>query len=467
MKNYLLFLITLFLNTTAVIAQTVVLERVSDLKPEIYAIEGTAILQSFDNGEITLSLSDDYDTDWGPDVRILLSNSLSLNGAIEIVNLTDINHFNGARTFDVPSSVDIDDFQFILFFCVQFNQFWASGEFGAASNPNGITCTNSAVSGDGESELAICSSDGNADMITLSNSLNAVAGDHYAYLITDEDEILQEVVLDNAYDFEASTSETQRVYGVHFDGELNPLVGANRLQTTASICFEHSNSNDFLTITKNDCTSTYECLETITATTNWVTQVNVCTTDGTDDIVELRNNAFVSPGDHYAFLITDESEVLQEVVFDTIYNFEGTGTTTQRVYGISFDGTLNMEIGQNRLATTATGCFIHSGDNVFLTIDKSNDACLTTQTVDVEGSKALTTYPNPSSDVLNINLPEAFVAEQISIINLLGAQVLSFPNNNILQQQIQINVADLDKGNYILRVENSDQVIARKIQILR
>ena len=93
---------------------------------------------------------------------------------------------------------------------------------------------------------------------------------------------------------------TQHVYGVHFDGILNPVIGANRNQTTATGCFTHSNNNQFLTVTKNAC---FDCLANFTSTTNATSSVDICPNDGDADWIVLQNNLNVTPGEHYAYLI--------------------------------------------------------------------------------------------------------------------------------------------------------------------
>ena len=52
------------------------------------------------------------------------------------------------------------------------------------------------------------------------------------------------------------------------------------------------------------------------------------------------------PGDHYVFLLTDTNEILQEIIIDTVYNFEGTGVEEQRVYGLSYAGELEALKGK-------------------------------------------------------------------------------------------------------------------------
>ena len=257
----------------------VVVHRLSDLQPELYSITGDAYLEEFANGDLQLRLSQDFDTPPGPDVRILLGEGLTLNGAVEIVNLSDIGHFSGELIVDVPSSVSIDDFDFILFFCVAFNQFWASGEFGPEI-VSGPSCEESSVdNANGSNIIDICPSDGSDDVVEFENSLGIDAGDEYAYLITDNNQILQEVILEDEFDFEGSTSETQRVYGLHYDGNLDINIGSPRTQTTASGCFEHSDNSDFIIVNKNAC---FVCQSSFVDNANGLNTVNICPSDNID-----------------------------------------------------------------------------------------------------------------------------------------------------------------------------------------
>lgn len=462
LKNTL-FMVLFCLGFTSMYGQNLIAERTSPLMPELYQITGTAVFQEYDDGTKTLTLSDNFQTPWGPDVRILLGNSTSTNGTVEIVNLTTISHFSGGMTFDIPSNIDIEQFQFILFFCVQFQQFWASGEFGATTFFETTSCEPSGISGNGVSSFDICSNDASPDLINFSNDLAIAAGDNYAYLITDENEVLQEVVLEGFNDFEGSSNQTQRVYGLSYEGTLSPAIGMNRALTTATDCFIHSNNTDFITVTKNACATEYQCSETITATTNWVTEVNVCPGDGTADEVELRNNVFIPAGDNYAYLFTDENQVVTEVVFEETYNFENSGMDVQRVYGIDYSGTLDVVVGQHRNQTSATGCFIHSGDDIFLTVVKGGAACGVVAVNDPELTALINVYPNPASDQLTIELPEIFVPEQISVTNMLGQTMITRSSN--VSDIIQLDVSNLNTGNFILRMEDQDQIINRMITI--
>ena len=309
-------------------------------------------------------------------------------------------------------------------------------------------------------ELEICPTDGVDDIVPLANNLFIPPGQNYAYLITDENEIVQEAVLDSLYNFENSGEETQRIYGVNYDGTLDVAIGQHRTQTTATGCFFHSQSNFFLTIFKTGCEE--ECLESGVATENWVLVSDICSTDGTADEIVIKTNIDAVVGEDYAFLITDENQILQEVLLDSIYNFEGTGIAQQRVYGVSYSGNLDPKIGEIRTNTSASDCFIHSSDNLFLTINKTT-ACATTAVNNPELTKLIKIFPNPAEDFVTIELPSTFVPEQISVINMLGMEVMSQVVSS--SDNIQIDIQNLTTGNYFIRIENKDEVVNQKIQI--
>jgi len=418
------FLIGTFLLLASEISGQVVVHRISDLMPQNYSISGDAYLEEFANGDLQLRLSPDFDTPAGPDVRILLGEGLTLTGAVELINLSNIGHFSGELIVDVPSSVDIEDFDFILFFCVAFNQFWASGEFGPVV-VSGPTCEESSVdNASGSNALNICPTDGSDDVVEFENSLGIDAGDEYAYLITDNNQILQEVVLEDEYDFEGSTSETQRVYGLHYDGNLDINIGSPRTQTTASGCFEHSDNNDFIIVNKNAC---FVCESSFVDNADGLNTVNICPSDNVDDIIFFENSLGVDAGDEYAYLITNEDEELIEIVFEDSFNFEGTGEDEYRVYGMHYNGVLIPEIGEDRFETSASDCFEHSSSNRFVRVIK--DACF--QCLES------TTFIEDSTQVVNI-CPIDGISDSIRVKNSVDTSLMTMNYAYIITDTFQI-----------------------------
>ena len=78
----------------------------------------------------------------------------------------------------------------------------------------------------------------------------------------------------------------------------------------------------------------------------------------------------IPPGDNYAYIITDENNRIEKVILESSYDFEGSGIGINRVFGVSYDGTLNYSVGNPLTSITADGCAILSDNNTFLTVTK-------------------------------------------------------------------------------------------------
>ncbi len=197
------------------------------------------------------------------------------------------------------------------------------------------------------------------------------------------------------------------------------------------------------------------CVESLTASTDWVTEFEVCVSDGIDDVIELKNSAAVPVGFNYAFLLTDESGNLLEVLLDTVYNFENTNLEEQRVYGISYSGQLFPKYGEDRLNTTASGCSIHSGDDLFLRIRKSQE-CGITSTEELDEPGNITVYPNPSDGNFSIDTEDVELEK-------FDAKVYSI--NGQLVQDItgQSSFFLEDSGVYLIQFFGQDRVITTKV----
>lgn len=149
MRTFFYLVVILFLWIETSSAQALQCSRTSILQKGGYEISGRAYLEEFDDGSIKLRLDDDFATDPGPDVQVFLSNdSVSIANALMVQDIgtqvDGINHFSGAITFDIPSEININQYQYIVFRCVQFNVHWASGHFGATDCPPS-SCTENSI----------------------------------------------------------------------------------------------------------------------------------------------------------------------------------------------------------------------------------------------------------------------------------------------------------------------------------
>lgn len=96
-----------------------------------YLIQGSATLID-SSGVLYLTLSNDFSTNSGPDLYLYLSvkdeaPTASGNTHVEIAPLKSN---SGASSYTIPGNHTIDEFNYLLVHCKQYNHFWDGGNFG-------------------------------------------------------------------------------------------------------------------------------------------------------------------------------------------------------------------------------------------------------------------------------------------------------------------------------------------------
>ncbi len=377
-------LILFLCMSSAIVAQCV---RTSALqRTPIYNLEGTATLEQFADGSVEFRLSEEYTTSRGPDVQIFLSNDPEkVDDAFFIVDVSEISYYSGAMTFQLPDGFDVNEYRYVVFRCFAFRVFWGNGVLSPAcedtdggNNGGGdggmeVMCQETlTATTEWVEDITICPNDGIADVTELRNTIGVAAGDEYAYIFTNTNRIIQEVVFEDVYDFEGSSLETQLVFGVSYRGDLSAVVGQPLESITASECAIVSGQNTFLSVTKEDCGMPFEC-QMVNTTSNGQTSLTICPSDGQADIIQFSNNGNIPVGENFAYLLTDDQNRLVEVVSSNSFDFEGFGEETLRVFAISFAGNLTLNIGEPISQIRATECMELSDMTVFLTVNK--DGC--------------------------------------------------------------------------------------------
>ena len=92
-----------------------------------YELKGDFVLK-VEGGVLKLSFADDYQASTAlPGLYIYLTNNPSTSsGAFEIGAVTK---FSGAHSYDLPSSIDLMDYEYVLYFCKPFNAKVGDGQF--------------------------------------------------------------------------------------------------------------------------------------------------------------------------------------------------------------------------------------------------------------------------------------------------------------------------------------------------
>ena len=94
-----------------------------------YFAEGTAKLTQNQEGGITLEFLEDFRTSNGPSVYVFLANETAgpfnyeegghvVNSTSAQITSNKLDNFSGAMTFEVPDEVAIDDYDYVVLYCI-------------------------------------------------------------------------------------------------------------------------------------------------------------------------------------------------------------------------------------------------------------------------------------------------------------------------------------------------------------
>ncbi len=146
----------------------------------------------------------------------------------------------------------------------------------------------------------------------------------------------------------------------------------------------------------------------------------------------------------------------QEVGIEIIY------ISGQVVYSNTFYNTVNGQVEQINIQDLEDGIHIikFTSDNEIFT--KKMIKITPNDTEEVLKNE-ITFYPNPATDILNIQLPNSQKVN-IKIINAFGSVMYyKLLNNTTNKQNEQINIQDLESGLYILEITSDNTIIRQKL----
>ena len=129
------------------------------------------------------------------------------------------------------------------------------------------------------------------------------------------------------------------------------------------------------------------------------------------------------------------------------------------MYGLSFDGELSAQIGQPRRNTTASGCFIHSGDNLFLSINRTQAACTSSTTDNSELEGQITIFPNPSNGQISIDYGRLQNINRIEVFKNTGELMMISDSETYLEIP--------QSGIFLLRFVIENQAVTKRVLVLK
>ena len=279
---------------------------------------------------------------------------------------------------------------------------------------------------------------------------------------------------DSTYIFDASglgPFECQRVnitYEVSCDaefGELHCITGAVVLPescdgpnsiSSVENCMHNTGSydpNDMHSIVDGEWTQ----MKNIDLETDYIDYLVRFQNTGTDTAFTVRISSFLSEyldlekidiiDFSHDFIYQTDNEGELEMVFDNILLPDSTVNLVESQGFVKFRIPVVTELSE--------GIEVHAIADIFFDFNDpvtTNDVLLTTNILsDVEEPKVhnFDIYPNPTSEVLQIEYSRNLANGSWIIFNLVGSRLMS----GSLDASAQISITDLEKGNYLFSVE--------------
>lgn len=278
----------------------------------------------------------------------------------------------------------------------------------------------------GASSQFACPGDGNSDLIQFNTTS---ASPSYVYLITDENNVIIEVVQGNSFDFENSLQGTYRVWGLSFVGTLLAAPGQNAATAQlASQCF--GLSDNFIEVELASADGGTVSL------TNGETAVSVCTGGGPSQLNFLASTPSGAP---YVFLLTNENNIVLQVVNGNSLDFNAFPSGTSRIWGLSYTGSLSVSAGDNAAtAVLSNGCYDLSSN--FIEALKQN----------IDGGTVSTSDNATSVDFCFNENPAAAIVAVTSSVSPNYYYVLTDTENIIIGAFAggDLDLSNLDPGSY-------------------
>ncbi len=220
----------------------------------------------------------------------------------------------------------------------------------------------------GGNEATACQGDGEADLIEF--EVNNASNSPYTYAITDENGFLIGLINNDSFDFEDAQAGVYRIYGIAYTGNILIVPGDN--------IFEFPVSSDCWAVTDTFIQVTGIEIDGGEVLGDGEEVVYVCPNDNVDDIITFTNNSSAT-GASYGYLLTTPSNSIVGILNGNQQNFDNTGFTELRVWGVSYTGNATFSIGANA-ATSALSdeCFTLSDNFVTIFRDQPEESSIST-----------------------------------------------------------------------------------------
>ena len=84
-----------------------------------YTVRGTVLLETLENGSLMLQFGSDFSSSNGPGLHVFLSTANRINA--DSLDLGDLKMPSGAQSYQIPGTVELETYNWVVIHCVPFN----------------------------------------------------------------------------------------------------------------------------------------------------------------------------------------------------------------------------------------------------------------------------------------------------------------------------------------------------------
>ncbi len=205
----------------------------------------------------------------------------------------------------------------------------------------------------------------NANAMVMTTNINGIS-ENYVYVLQRNGGKIIAINETGVFDLATQVAGTYFIFGYNYSGNVLLMPGnninGNMLSDGCAV-----KSSSLITIRKSVGSSISGCLAdgALVTTQNGATIDYACVDDGSDDFVGFVNTSI--SGVQYQYIITDENNIILGLPENGFANFEDAGTGDCRVWGLSYEGRLTAETGDELNNTALSDECFDLSDN-FITI---------------------------------------------------------------------------------------------------
>ena len=277
-----------------------------------------------------------------------------------------------------------------------------------SDEPDGGSISNS----EGETAFSLCVEPENPFLNMATTSTSDLG---YVYFLTDTMNTVISAFDMNEIDFSEILPGVYHIWGASYSGSLNDLAGQNiETAVVSTSCFELSSNFVFVNRESNVDGGTLSNI-------NGETTVYACPGGGGADIVVIRTS---SEDENYRLFITDDDgNVIVPDIGGNVIPFDGAAPGIYRIWGLSFNGTLDLDFGDNIFENElADSCFVLSSNDIRVVNELPDGGIVST----LEGATSVNVMVG---DGLADSI---FFSRETTSPNALYTYVITTEDNNIL-----------------------------------